>query len=85
MPEEIDGKIFYAPGEYPYDDDISDEELAKIKAGFEAFRARRDAVPEDQRIHLRDRFGDEDALGTDREAAYLAEVEERKKRGEYWG
>ncbi len=40
---------------------------------------------ENERIHLRDRFGDEDQLGTAQEAAYLAEVEEHKKRGEYWG
>ncbi|MGW4327146.1 hypothetical protein ACWEKR_14765 [Nocardia sp. NPDC004573] len=85
MPEEINGKTFYAPGEYPHDDDISADELEKIKAGFAAFNARRDAVPENERIHLRDRFGDEDKLGTPDEAAYLAEVEERKKRGEYWG
>ncbi|MET9027076.1 hypothetical protein ABZW96_15905 [Nocardia sp. NPDC004168] len=85
MPEKIGGKTFYAPGEYPGDDDISPEELEKIKAGFAAWNARRDAVPPEKRKHLRDRFGDEDKLGTDEEAAYLAEVEERKKRGEYWG
>ncbi|MET9027075.1 hypothetical protein ABZW96_15900 [Nocardia sp. NPDC004168] len=85
MPEEINGKTFYAPGEYPHPVDISDEERAKIEAGWAAFNARRDAVPENERIHLRDRFGDEDKLGTPQEAEYLAEVEERKKRGEYWG
>ncbi|MEU6189235.1 hypothetical protein [Nocardia sp. NPDC047038] len=52
---------------------------------FAAWNARRDAVPPEKRKHLRDRFGDEDKLGTEEEAAYLAEVEERKKRGEYWG
>ncbi|MEU4345336.1 hypothetical protein AB0H00_29480 [Nocardia sp. NPDC023852] len=83
MPERKNGKTFYAPGEVPVD--ISQEELARIKAGFAEFNARRDAVPPEEQIHLRDRFGDEDKIGTDQEAQYRADVEERKKRGEYWG
>ncbi|MGQ4598690.1 hypothetical protein [Nocardia sp. R6R-6] len=83
MPERIGGKTFYAPGEIP--DNTTTEKLAEIKASFATFNARRDAVPPEQRIHLRDRFGDEDKLGTDQEAEYLADIEDRKKRGEYWG
>lgn len=85
MPEIVNGKTFYAPGEWPGDDDISPEELAKIKAGFAEFNARRDAMPPEKQIHLRDRFGDEDKIGTDQEDQYWADVKERKKRGEYWG
>ncbi|WP_280443720.1 hypothetical protein [Nocardia brasiliensis] len=81
MPEEIDGKIFYSPDEV---EPLPPEEIARLKERFAAFNKKRDAVPEEERIHLRDRFGD-DAVGTDREAEYWAQVEERKKRGEYWG
>lgn len=83
MPEEIRGKIFKRPDEVT--EEIPPEKLARIKAGFAEFNARRDAVPPEEQIHLRDRFGDEDKLGTDQEAEYLADVEERKRRGEYWG
>jgi hypothetical protein len=59
--------------------------IAEAKAMFAEFNARRDAVPPEEQIHLRDRFGDEDKLGTDHEEQYWKDVEERKKRGEYWG
>jgi hypothetical protein len=45
---------------------ISDERMAEIKAGFAEFNRQRDAVPPEKQIHLRDRFGDEDKIGTDR-------------------
>lgn len=81
MPEEIYGKIFYGPNET---EPLPPDEIARLKERFAAFNQKRDAVPEEDRIHLRDRFGD-DALGTEGEQQYWAEVEERKKRGEYWG
>ncbi|WP_141718167.1 hypothetical protein [Nocardia altamirensis] len=81
MPEEIQGKTFRSPDEV---EPLPAEEIARLKAEFAAFNARRDAVPEEERIHLRDHFGD-DAIGTDREDEYRKQVEERKKRGEYWG
>ncbi|MFE9577855.1 hypothetical protein ACFYO1_15815 [Nocardia sp. NPDC006044] len=39
---------------------ISEEKIAQARASFAAFNAHRDAVPEDQRIHLSSRFGDDD-------------------------
>ncbi|MGY4103808.1 hypothetical protein ACW2Q0_30250 [Nocardia sp. R16R-3T] len=81
--EEINGRIFRSGDDVEWS--ISDERMAEIKAGFAEFNRIRDAVPDEEQIHLRDRFGDEDKLGTPEEAQYLADVEERKKRGEYWG
>jgi len=43
MPEEINGKIFKSPDEV--EDKPSAEKIAKAKAAFAEFNARRDAVP----------------------------------------
>lgn len=83
MPEEIDGKIFREPHEV--ENPLSEEEKARIIEMAAEFNRIRDAIPPDQLRHLPDKYGDEDRLGTPKEAEYLAEVEERKKRGEYWG
>lgn len=83
MPEDYKGKTFRTPEESTYE--FSPEERERRRRGFEEFNRVRDAVPPEEQIHLRDRFGDEDKIGTVDEAAYWAEVEERKKRGEYWG
>ncbi|AFT98511.1 hypothetical protein [Nocardia brasiliensis] len=83
MPEKFNGKTFRTPEESTYE--IPPEELERQRRGWEEFDRARDAVPPEEQIHLRDRFGDEDKIGTADEAAYWADVEERKKRGEYWG
>ncbi|ONM50430.1 hypothetical protein [Nocardia donostiensis] len=83
MPEEFRGKIFTPPEEV--ENKLSAEEIAAANARFDEFERRRAAVPPEKQIHLRDRFGSEDALGTDREEEYLREVEQRKQRGQYWG
>ncbi|WP_157125004.1 hypothetical protein [Nocardia pseudovaccinii] len=82
--EKSGGKTFKGPGD-PGWTPIDPEKKAKAEAMLAEFNRKRDAVPPDRQIHLRDRFGDEDKIGTDQEDQYRADVEERKKRGEYWG
>ncbi|WP_280263803.1 hypothetical protein [Nocardia wallacei] len=42
------------------DPPIPQEELDRANAAFEEFDAKRKAVPEEKRIHLSERFGDND-------------------------
>ncbi|WP_107656616.1 hypothetical protein [Nocardia suismassiliense] len=83
MAKEIDGKIFEDPEENT--DPLSEEEKARILAAAAEFNRIRDAIPPERQRHLPEKFGGEDRLGTPKEAEYLTQLEERKKRGEYWG
>ncbi|WP_069166898.1 hypothetical protein [Nocardia altamirensis] len=83
MPKEIDGKTFHEAHEV--EDPLTEEQKAETLALVAEFDRIRDAIPPDQLRHLPDKYGDEDRLGTSKEAEYLAEVERRKERGEYWG
>ncbi|MBF6126592.1 hypothetical protein [Nocardia brasiliensis] len=83
MPEEIDGKIYRSPEEN--DSPLSEEIKARMLEQVAEFNRIRDSYPADQLKHLPDKYGDEDRLGTPKEAEYLAEVEQRKCRGQYWG
>ncbi|WP_135230981.1 hypothetical protein [Nocardia sp. CS682] len=83
MPTEINGAIFRGPDEN--DNPLSEEEKARMLEAIAEFNRVRDAIPPEQQKHLPEKFGGEDRLGTPKEAEYLAQLEERKKRGEYWG
>ncbi|MGF6886173.1 hypothetical protein ABIA39_000140 [Nocardia sp. GAS34] len=82
MAEWYKGKRFSTPEEEGLPP-LTEQEIADADAAFEEFDRLRAAVPPEQRFPLRDHFVEDDRLGAEAQAAYLAEVEERKKRGEH--
>lgn len=62
MPEKIGGKTFHGPEE---SDPLSPEDRAKAEAAFAEFNQRSAQVAPEDRVHLSDRFGDQDWEGTE--------------------